>query len=68
MTSHIETLTTALEDIIKLQPLCDNGYTYYPMHDGEGNYIGEQTIDPLDAMARMVERAQTALDLIKVNS
>lgn len=53
----------ALEAIIKEQPCLDGGGCFYPMHDGDGNYIGEQNIDPLLVIQRMVEIAQSALNI-----
>jgi hypothetical protein len=52
----------ALENIIKQQPCCDEGGgCFYPVYDGEGNYIGEQHVDPLGVIQGMVQTAQDAL-------
>lgn len=51
----------ALESIIKQQPCCEGGGCFYPMHDGEGNYIGENNVDPLGVIQGMVQTAQDAL-------
>lgn len=52
----------ALENIIKQQPCCEGGGCFYPVHDGEGNYIGEQNVDPLGVIQGMVQTAQEALE------
>lgn len=51
----------ALENIVKQQPCCEGGGCFYPMHDGDGNYIGEQNVDPLGVIQGMVQTAQDAL-------
>ena len=51
----------ALSKIINQQPCCEGGGCFYPMHDGEGNYIGEQNVDPLSVIGGMVQTAQDAL-------
>lgn len=51
----------ALENIIQQQPCCDGGGCFYPVYDGDGNYIGEQNVDPLGVIQGMVQTAQDAL-------
>lgn len=55
-------LVEALEKIIGLQPCLEGGGCFYPMHDGEGNYIGEQTVDPIGVINGMVQFAADAMD------
>jgi hypothetical protein len=55
----------ALESIVKQQPCCEGGECFYPMYDGEGDYIGEQNVDPLLVIQRMVQTAQDALTQVK---
>ena len=54
-------LRDALQEIINQQPCCEGGGCFYPMHDGEGNYIGEQNVDPLSVIQGMSETAQNSL-------
>lgn len=54
-------LRGALQKIILQQPCDDGGGCFYPMHDGEGNYIGEHYVDPMTVIAGMVQIAQEAL-------
>ena len=51
----------ALESIINQQPCCEGGSCFYPMHDWEGNYIGEHSIDPLSVIQGMTQTARDAL-------
>ena len=57
-----DTLRAALEQIIKHQPCLDGGGCFYPVHDGDGEYIGEQNADPISVIACMVGTAQEALN------
>lgn len=54
-------LRAALENIVKAQPATEGGGCFYPMHDGEGNYIGEQNVDPLSVIQSMAQIAGEAL-------
>ena len=58
---RVKELEEALEKIINQQPCCEGGGCFYPMHDGDGNYIGEQNIDPLSVIQEMVQIAGTIL-------
>ena len=58
-------IVQAMEKIIAQQPCMDGGSCFYPMHDGEGNYIGEQNVDPLSVVQTMAQTAQEALALLK---
>ena len=40
----IHDLRSALLEIINQQPCIEGGECFYPMHDGEGNYIGQNHI------------------------
>ena len=58
----IEILQEALRSIIKHEPCLDGGGgCFYPMHDGDGNEIGIQNVDPISVIGSMVGTAQEAL-------
>ena len=59
--NEVVRLRSAMQSIINQQPCCEGGGCFYPMHDGEGNYIGEQNVDPLGVIQGMVQTAQYAL-------
>ena len=59
---EIRRLRDAMNEIIRMQPCCDGGFYYYPMHDCDGNYIGEQNVDPVTVMQAMAQKAQNALN------
>jgi len=54
-------LIIALENILSAQPCMENGSCFYPMHDGEGEYIGEQPVDPIMVIQNMSIMASDAL-------
>jgi len=54
-------LRAALQKIVHQQPCNDGGGCFYPMHDGEGNYIGEDYVDPMSVICGMAQIAQEAL-------
>ena len=55
-------LRHALEEIAAMAPCMDGGGgCFYPVVDGEGEYRGEQTVDPLSVIAGMVTKANDAL-------
>ena len=58
---EIERLRAALQSIVDQQPCTDGGGCFYPMHDGDGNYVGEQNVDPLSVIQGMAQTAQEAL-------
>ena len=58
----IHDLRSALLEIINQQPCIEGGGCFYPMHDGEGNYIGQNHIDPIGVIQGMVETAKRALE------
>lgn len=62
---QLEAMTVALEAVIGQQPCCEGGGCFYPIHDGEGNPIGEQNIDPISVIGGMVQTAQEAFFAIK---
>ena len=55
----------AFEKIIAMQPCIDGGGCFYPMHDGDGEYIGEQNVDPLEVIQGMSQIAQEFLQAVK---
>lgn len=61
LVKEIARLRTALENIVRAQPSTEGGGCFYPMHDGEGNYIGEQNVDPLSVIQGMAQIASEAL-------
>ena len=61
LVEEVQRLRTALECIINQQPCTINGDCFYPMHDGEGTYIGEQNVDPLSVIQSMAQIASEAL-------
>lgn len=59
--AEAERFRTALENIMTQQPCLEGGGCFYPMFDGDGEYIGEQNVDPISVIGGMVETAQDAL-------
>ena len=51
----------ALQLIVGMQPSTEGGGCFYPVYDGDGNYDGEQNVDPLSVIQRMAQAAQEAL-------
>lgn len=51
----------ALEAMIHKEPATLNGECFYPMHDGDGEYIGEQQVDPLALLGDVMTDARQAL-------
>jgi hypothetical protein len=53
----------ALDDIIKAEPsISSGGDCFYPMHGGDGEYLGEQHVDPISVIGGMVQSARYAID------
>ena len=59
--NEVVRLRSKMQQIINQQPCCDGGGCFYPVYDGEGNYIGEQNVDPLGVIQSMVQTAICAL-------
>lgn len=56
-------LEAALREILSAQPcLGDGGSCFYPRHDGDGEYVGEQYVDPISVIGAMTGVAARALD------
>ena len=49
---------------IRDQPACDGGSLYYEHYDGEGNYTGSESIDPIGAYGRLLGEITKALSEI----
>lgn len=58
---NLHKLREALEKIVSMLPAMHEGSCFYPMHDGEGNYIGEQNVDPITVIAEIASIASLAL-------
>jgi hypothetical protein len=54
-------LRDALEKIIRAQPSTEGGGCFYPRHDGDGEYIGEENVDPLSVIYGMAQIASESL-------
>lgn len=54
-------LERALEAVIKSEPCIHEGSCFYPMHDGDGEPIGEHPVDPLSVIQDMARIAGEAL-------
>ena len=61
LAKEVRRLREVMEKIINQQPCCEGGSCFFPMHDGEGNYIGEMNVDPLSVIQTMAALAQDAL-------
>ena len=61
LAKEVRRLREVMEKIINQQPCCEGGGCFFPMHDGEGNYIGEMNVDPLSVIQTMAALAQDAL-------
>lgn len=57
-------LRATLEQIIQNCPAIFSGTCFYPMYDGDGEYIGEQYVDPVSILGGMVQIASEALEQI----
>ena len=68
MENEVEMLRLALKSIINQQPCFEGGGCFYPMHDGDGNFIGDQTVDPVSVICGMVQTAQDALEQYRKQS
>jgi len=60
----IARLEKALWDIINQQPCTNNGECFRPHYDMDGNYLGEQEVNPVAVIGDMTAIARTALDEI----
>jgi len=52
---------SVLEQIRQSCPAIFSGTCFYPMHDGDGEYIGEQYVDPVAVIGRIMELVDVAL-------
>lgn len=51
----------ALEKIIAMQPCLDAGGCFYPRHGHEGEYLGEEPVDPISVIGGMASAAAEGL-------
>lgn len=56
--------TEALESIVRNVPCMHAGGCFYSMHGPEGEYLGEQNVDPLSVIGSMAQIASDALHQI----
>ncbi len=59
--TEVLNLREALRKIVNMEPCLDGGSCFYPVHDGDGNYIGESPVDPVSVIQGMVNTAQEAI-------
>jgi hypothetical protein len=55
-------LREALQEVLDQQPCTLNGSCFYPQLSGDGDYLGEQYVDPLSVIQAMADIARTAMD------
>lgn len=58
---RIAELEAAHKQIIDIQPCQHEGSTFYPEHDGDGNWMQDVPVDPIQVIQSMVEVAEQAL-------
>ena len=66
MENEVEMLRLALKSIINQQPCFEGGGCFYPMHDGDGNFLGDNHVDAVGVIQVMVQTAQEALDALEL--
>lgn len=59
--SQVAGLRDYFEHILRQEPCCTDGNCFYPMCDSDGEYIGEQQVDPLGVIQGMTTTAREAL-------
>ena len=57
----VEKLIAALQRIINNTPCMEGGDCFYPRHDPDGEYIGEESVNPLDVISGAAQIAAEAL-------
>lgn len=57
-----ERLREALDKIRQAEPCTHEGSCFYPRHDGDGNFISDDHVDPLSVIQDMVGIARAALE------
>jgi hypothetical protein len=63
-----ETLAEALREIKESEPANHNGELFYPRYSQDGDWIGDEPVDPLSLLAFIYPRAVEALAAVKGGS
>jgi hypothetical protein len=63
--NFIDGIIADLENIVAKIPACSNGEMFVEHHDGDGNYLGSESVDPLGVIGSIDGRIRALIAKLK---